>query len=206
MIEADVILALRFGGPQTPSVLAGRLDTSLEGTTDALGGLLGLELVQDRPASSDRNSYRLTEKGRAYAESLCGQEQGVLGEVVESIFGAFERSEEALKEALHRWQVRPLGSASIPNDHQDPVWDAAVLRDLARIVQGFRRTGLESLADIRPRYGHYARRLQRALDRAGADDPRWVAGLEVDSVHGIWWELHEDLLCMLGRGRDPGAA
>lgn len=205
MIEADVILALRFGGPQTPTALAGRWGTGPGAVADALLGLAGQGLVEKRSASSDATSYRLTERGRADAASLCAQEREVLGETVESIFGAFERSDQALKEALHRWQVKPLGSASIPNDHGDPVWDASVLQDLARTVQGFRRTGLESMAGLRPRYGHYARRLQRALDRAGADDPRWVAGLDVDSVHGIWWELHEDLLCMLGRSRDPGS-
>jgi pyruvate,orthophosphate dikinase len=47
----------------------------------------------------------------------------------------------------------------------------------------------------------YGVRLGRAIERAGAGDPRFVASPRVDSYHGVWFELHEDLIQLAGRSR-----
>ena len=47
----------------------------------------------------------------------------------------------------------------------------------------------------------YRLRLGRALDQALAGDQRFVASPRVDSYHGIWFELHEDLIQLAGRNR-----
>ena len=203
MIEAEIILALRFAGPQTSSALADRLGIALQDAEQALDALGAQGRVERLATSEGGSTYRLSGAGRVHADSLCVLEREALGPAVAEIQTAFEVSDRSLKEILHRWQVKPLGSISVPNDHADRQWDAVVLRDLSRVVHSFLESGLSSLVDLRPRYGQYARRLRTALQRAGGDDPRWVAGLDVDSVHGVWWELHEDLLCMLGRNRDP---
>ena len=51
-----------------------------------------------------------------------------------------------------------------------------------------------------PRFGGYAGRFAHA-GRMAADDPRWIAAPSLDSVHTIWFELHEHLLATLGRRR-----
>ena len=40
-----------------------------------------------------------------------------------------------------------------------------------------------------------------AVERARAGDGRYVASPRVDSYHGIWFELHEDLIALAGRTR-----
>jgi hypothetical protein len=47
----------------------------------------------------------------------------------------------------------------------------------------------------------YRTRLARAIERARAGDQRFVASPRVDSCHGVWFELHEDLIQLAGRTR-----
>ena len=51
------------------------------------------------------------------------------------------------------------------------------------------------------RLADYRARLDRALEGAQAGDGRYVASPRVDSYHGIWFELHEDLIGLAGRTR-----
>ena len=52
------------------------------------------------------------------------------------------------------------------------------------------------------RLADYRSRLSRALAQARAGDGRFVASPRVDSYHGIWFELHEDLIGLAGRTRE----
>ena len=60
---------------------------------------------------------------------------------------------------------------------------------------------LASIESHCPRLSNYGRRLARALELAGGGDGRYVASPRVDSYHGIWFELHEDLIGLAGRTR-----
>ena len=57
-----------------------------------------------------------------------------------------------------------------------------------------------------PRLAGYRVRLGRALEAAQAGDGRYVASPRVDSYHGIWFELHEDLIQLAGRTREDEVA
>lgn len=59
---------------------------------------------------------------------------------------------------------------------------------------------LDALADQLPRFSGYRARFDRALLRAETD-PAWIASPRFDSIHTIWFELHEHLLATLGRSR-----
>jgi hypothetical protein len=52
-----------------------------------------------------------------------------------------------------------------------------------------------------PRLAAYGIRLGRAIEAARSGDQRYVASPRVDSYHGIWFELHEDLIQLAGRNR-----
>ena len=49
-------------------------------------------------------------------------------------------------------------------------------------------------------------RLARALERARGGDGKYVASPRVDSFHGAWFELHEDLIILAGRTREEEVA
>ena len=59
---------------------------------------------------------------------------------------------------------------------------------------------LTELAAVRRRFASYPTRLAEARSRV-PDDPDWFESPRVDSVHTIWFELHEHLLVTLGRER-----
>jgi hypothetical protein len=75
----------------------------------------------------------------------------------------------------------------------------AALSDLDDLVTRLRPV-LRALVGRLDRFAGYERRFATAL-AAAAHDPDWVASPRVDSVHTIWFELHEHLLATLGRDR-----
>jgi pyruvate,orthophosphate dikinase len=86
------------------------------------------------------------------------------------------------------------------NDHSDPAYDAAVLERLAAL-HAEADPFLAPLEARCARLRGYRARLARALDRAQAGDGKYVASPRVDSYHGAWFELHEDLIQLSGRTR-----
>jgi len=68
--------------------------------------------------------------------------------------------------------------------------------DLADVIAWL--TPLEPEA---PLLAGYRARLDRAAEGARAGDGRFVASPRVDSFHGAWFELHEELIQLSGRTR-----
>ena len=83
--------------------------------------------------------------------------------------------------------------------------DAGALDKLLRLVDR-QVKALTAFATTVPRYQRYADRLSTALDEVEAGRTEFVTSLSVDSVHNVWFELHEDILTVLGRPRDVAEA
>jgi hypothetical protein len=81
----------------------------------------------------------------------------------------------------------------------------AALEKVLRLVDRQVKS-LESFAEHLPRYQRYAARFLAALDHVEQGRTEFVTSLSVDSVHNIWFELHEDILTVLGRPRDVAEA
>jgi hypothetical protein len=75
-----------------------------------------------------------------------------------------------------------------------------VLADLGEISRSLVPLVAE-LSRAVPRCGGYDTRFARALANAVEGDRQWVDGLEVDSCHSVWFELHEDFLATIGIAR-----
>ncbi len=60
---------------------------------------------------------------------------------------------------------------------------------------------LAPAAEIGRRFKAYGDRLLHAVERIGGGAHGWVAGLGCDSVHTVWWQLHAEILTLLGRER-----
>ncbi|QDY09365.1 transcriptional regulator [Micromonospora sp. HM134] len=84
------------------------------------------------------------------------------------------------------WQLRPDEATT-------------TLHDLAELAEGLHDLD-RSLTACLARFAGYHDRFTRALARAG-DDREWITGVDVDSCHRIWFELHEDLIATLGLTR-----
>jgi hypothetical protein len=51
------------------------------------------------------------------------------------------------------------------------------------------------------RFSYYRTHLEAALEKAEDGAIEWVSDARLPSYHTVWFELHEDLLRLLGRKR-----
>jgi hypothetical protein len=117
---------------------------------------------------------------------------------------AYERFERINRELLRlftEWQMMPAGNESVPNDHSDSEYDDEIIDRLGALHERAQRP-LEQFSELEPRLRQYWRRLDGAYDKVLAGKREFVSGAKVDSYHTVWFELHEDLLRMLGRERE----
>jgi hypothetical protein len=114
----------------------------------------------------------------------------------------FERINRELLALFTDWQMVPAaGGERVPNDHSDPDYDNGIIDRLGKQHERAEKV-LARFAELQPRLGEYTRRLDHAYDRALSGEHEWVSGARIDSYHTVWFELHEDLLRMLGRERE----
>jgi len=163
----------------------------------ALDHATGLQL-----AMGANGMYMVAPAGAAWLEEqypiefAAARRDGALA----SAYEGFEKVNGHLLALITDWQTIPAGDARVPNEHDDADYDRRIidrlgdLHDRAAVVVG-RCAGSE------PRIGRYLERLDLAYDRILAGEVDHVSGVQVESYHTIWYELHEDLLRMLGRTR-----
>ena len=160
-------------------------------------------LIADGLVESTAGAYRLTDAGRARADELLAAERDTWTvDAATAALDAFLDIDQLVKETVTAWQLR---DGQTPNDHTDADYDASVLDRLAAI-HADTSDWLATLTAGCPRLADYGVRLTRAIDGAKAGDGRLVASPRVDSYHGAWFELHEDLIQLAGRTREDETA
>ena len=105
-----------------------------------------------------------------------------------------------MKETVTAWQMRTVDGTQTFNDHADAAYDAGVLADLGSLHADATAWARPLEAGL-PQLAVYRRRLERAVAAAQGGDQRFVASPRVDSYHGVWFELHEELILLAGRNR-----
>jgi pyruvate,orthophosphate dikinase len=161
------------------------------------------DLMAEGLVESTAGAYKLTGSGRSRADDRLAAERAAWGaESATAALDAFLDIDHRVKEVVTAWQMRDPGT---PNDHSDPEYDAQVVDRLATI-HGDATAWLRPIEPNVPRFRDYGARLTRALAAVRGGDGRYVASPRVDSYHGIWFELHEDLIQLAGRTRDEESA
>jgi pyruvate,orthophosphate dikinase len=164
------------------------------------------QLVVEGFLATTAGAYRLTEKGTARAAELLDAERATWGpDRAVAALDAFLELDHRMKDAVTAWQLRDDAGAQVVNDHSDAAYDRAVLDRLAAF-HGDATAWMTPLETDWPRVVGYRARLARAIEQAVNGDQRFVASPRVDSYHGIWFELHEDLIRLAGRTREEETA
>jgi hypothetical protein len=185
---------------------AGKPDEVAEvlGTTEAEVTPALDAAVAEKRAMAGRGKYMVTPAGRAWLDEqypvLFAELRADPG--ADAAYAAFEKVNRELLALMTRWQTVTVGGEAVPNDHGDAEYDAAILDELARLDEEAGPV-LDLLAGLVPRLAVHRRRLSEALSRASAGETDYVSGVRVASYHTVWFELHEDLLRLLGRTREP---
>ena len=132
---------------------------------------------------------------------MWAREHAAAGVAVAPLHDAFLALNPGFKALVTDWQVR----GGQPNDHADAAYDATVLSRLPAILDALAPV-LAALAAAVPRTARYAPAFAAAAVRVSAGEHRWLASPAVESVHTLWFELHEELIRLTGRTRAAEAA
>jgi len=146
----------------------------------AQGGLVA-------PSPSDASRLRLTPQGEEQALAAVATERAALAAQLAPLYLEFAPLNRDVKAAVSRWQLGSGHASSLLGELGGAHRRALLL--------------LDRLAGLRPRYASLRARLASAMARVEAGETSYVAGVTVDSFHSVWWQLHADLLAVLGRER-----
>ncbi len=161
------------------------------------------EAVAKGRASEANGKYLLTPIGQVTLKSSYSKVYGRLRKDAEflSAYETFEQINNNLKQAITDWQTVEVGGQMVPNDHGDEDYDAAVIDRIGNIHERVERV-LDRLGAQESRLAIYGEKLLVALERAEDGDISWVSDATIESYHTVWFELHEDLLRIMGRERE----
>ena len=160
-------------------------------------------LVASGRAIEAKGAYALTPlAGVALQARYAGHFAALRGDAgFSSAYQGFERINNTLKQIITDWQTLDVGGQKVANDHRDKAHDAAVIDRLGALHEQAEPI-LAKLAQGLPRLQYYGDRLLVALEAAEDGDSAWVSDIRRDSYHTVWFELHEELLRIMGRERE----
>lgn len=130
---------------------------------------------------------------RDFADQRASAEMG-------KAYDDFEKVNEQLKQLITDWQTMDVGGSKVPNDHSSSDYDNRIIDRLGALHERSEPI-FDRLARSLPRLGVYKSLLQSALEKAEDGDIAWVSDARCMSYHTVWFELHEDLIRILGRQR-----
>jgi len=198
----DLMRTLLVKGTADPENLA----TASVGSIEQVGAALE-RLLEEGLVEASGGAFRLTGSGRLRAGELFAEDRERLGgrEACGAALDGFAALDRRMKDTVTAWQLRDVDGEQILNDHLDDAHDGRVLARLAEL-HADTAMWLGQLSGRVARLDRYCDRLAHALELARDGDGRFVASPRVDSYHGIWFELHEDLLRLADRRRSDEVA
>jgi hypothetical protein len=134
------------------------------------------------------------EYSRVYAEQR-------MSSAMNAAYDDFEKVNAQLKQLITDWQTLEIGGGKVANDHSNKAYDEKILDRLGNLHERAEPI-LARMASELPRLRVYPTMLTTALERAEDGAIEWVSDARIASYHTVWFEMHEDLLRVLGRERD----
>ena len=197
----DVVRALAIKGYAMGDMLGLALGVSAEEAA-----ALVERLAADGIAKDASGMFSLTDDGKALGAEMIAADREAWGVAnATAALDAFIVLDHQMKSIVTAWQMKEVDGEQVLNDHADAEYDAAVLRRLAELHEEA-SAWLTPLCAGLPRLASYGRRLDAAAAAAAGGDGRYIASPRVDSYHGVWFELHEDLIRLSGKTREDEVA
>jgi pyruvate,orthophosphate dikinase len=197
----DVIRVLAIKGYVTPELLGPALGVASEEAGRLLDGL-----VADGLVAAGGGMFSLSTDGKALGNGRPAADRERWGSApAAAARDGFVTLYGRMKVIVTAWQMRTVDGQQVLNDHADAAYDAAVLADLSALHADVTAWLAPLLAGL-PRLADYGRRLDAAAAAAIGGDRLFIASPRVDSYHGVWFELHEDLIRLAGRTREAEVA
>lgn len=115
-------------------------------------------------------------------------------------YEGFERINLELKSLITDWQTLDVAGQRVPNDHSNEAHDQRVIDRLGALHERADKIFARLVAGL-ARLAIYRDKLLAALEKAEDGAIEWVSDARIDSYHTVWFELHEELLRLMGRTR-----
>jgi DNA-binding MarR family transcriptional regulator len=190
-LELAILMALRVHGRSDATQVARATACS---ETEAAAALAALQargavapVANAAAGASSPALVTLTDAGRAALADRLTTES-LDRAALTRLYDRFLVADRELKAAITAWQ---LASAADKAAAQDRVMTSAATAGGVAAA----------LTETVPRLAPYPRRIAAAAAAIATGDARFVASPRVDSLHQVWFELHEDVLVTLGRSR-----
>ena len=183
------------------------------GTAEMIAGIIDrplamVERVLAQATESDRvvnadGKYMLSPAGHMIVMSEYSRFRDVLrsNQPFVQAYDQFEIINKELKQLITDWQTMEVGGKRVTNDHSDKDYDADIIDKLGDLHERFEPI-LKRMIQAEARMSVYLNKLEAALEKAEDGDSQWVSAADIESYHTVWFEMHEDLLRVLGRVRD----
>lgn len=196
-MDVAVMQAVRLKGMVTAEAAGAATGRSEGEAAEALAALVAEEHVQER-----NGRFRVTREGRDRLDALLAEErQGVDQAALKPLYEEFDPFNSEFKDMAHRWQMRD----GEPNDHTDKDYDGEVLAGLDGLHERFSPLVAKIVAIAPDRMNTYPARFEGALKKVRAGDSDWFLKPLMDSYHTVWFELHEEIIGLLGLSRQQEA-
>ena len=194
--ELTILQAARMKGRLSPELAAASTGLDVDAASAVLAELRDAGLVKGEP------SVRLTPEGRERLATLVAAERDDIDQTALSVlYGEFDDHNSDLKHIITDWQLRD----GAPNDHTDATYDGQIIARLVALDDSFTPL-VDRMSATAPRLATYRARFANAIEQITAGDKGFVARPIADSYHTVWFELHEELIGLLGLSRAEEAA
>jgi pyruvate,orthophosphate dikinase len=143
----------------------------------------------------DAGAITVTPSGSAALTSWYARDRGRLDAATRNnLHAEFRPLDLRMKKIATAWQDA---------DSRDD-WDARVVATEALAsLHGDTRRFFDRHQLLLPRLDEYRSRLSAAVEYVMNGETEYFVKVQLDSYHTIWFQLHEDLLRLLERQRDP---
>ena len=185
----------RNGGADSISSISGLDLTSVTKTLNDGVSLGRLVKIDDTFLLSPAGRMILDSEYSRFCDEIRSQRQFL------DAYEKFEIINKELKQLITDWQTIKVGDQIIPNDHSDSEYDEKIIDKLGVIHEKFEPV-LDIMVKSVERFANYSAKLINALEKSEDGEIEWMSDAQLDSYHTVWFELHEDLLRLLGRTRE----
>jgi hypothetical protein len=198
--QVAMLRLLSAGGmvdePRMRSLLEQRALFSGEATGRCLASLIAAGLVE----SPLPELLGITESGKqALRDFIQARRRHIIPLLEGPAWAGFVTLDTELKKVCSMWQVRQDSMGSL-NTHDDPEYDFGVVERL-REVHSRLRDLVRSVSGLEMELEDLTVELDNAMARISEGDFDYFTGVQLNSFHNLWFELHEDLLCTMGLDR-----
>lgn len=196
--ELSVLQALRLKGRPSFDHLVG----SLQADPGLVQQRIDAAVAAEHCAAAGKG-YKITPAGRERLAELTAAERATLdSQALTSLYEDFHHFNTDLKSLITSWQMK---EPEVPNDHSDAGYDQQIVERLVALHQSF-EPWLDRLTAVCPRMAPYPGRFRGALAAVQSGDHSMIAKPLADSYHTVWFELHEELIGLMGLDRESEAS